>query len=591
MSRVRQHPSCEPIPSNRSVAWAKAPPPQKPCQTTFNTLIFTNGLITLLQCWIVAPDCMERTPMSKSKVLLIGSMVLLAAKSGAAQTPPFNQCPPIGANTSCRILLVIDKTGSLRVLTDTSQSPTYDGNDDTLIGVLNQSDNSIAAIPLQSTQGIFSFDGDGICTFPGGPPCGPTGYEGPGVTFSNINAAQTAGVVNFGPALTAGGGTAYFGLELAIQTQCPTLTPPNALNQGNPKWANISLGHSKNTIGSYGCFITSASMLINYHAAKIGSSFRTDPAQLNAYLTAQGAYDTNGAVQPDSVAQIATYATQNGIPLYYGGLKAPRDDFTLDQYLCNLQPPMLYVGKPHWVFATGQTVVNSNQTYSDIDPDSWPNGNTLQGFGYTYGGMQLFTDTQQPLSGLYVIAHSPVELLITSPSGNQTGYNAATGKTFANIPQSGYVAQSLANDTTHRGPYTPTTKVFDVIGPDNGTYSVQAIGTGTGPFSLDFASYDSGGNHTRTTLTGSTIPGVINKYSITYSDQIGSKLQIMASNPADINGDGIVNCDDIAIVKAALGTTRGMPGFDPRADVNHDNIVNNIDLSFVASHTPYTQCP
>ncbi|MCV2370519.1 M12 family metallo-peptidase [Roseateles oligotrophus] len=50
----------------------------------------------------------------------------------------------------------------------------------------------------------------------------------------------------------------------------------------------------------------------------------------------------------------------------------------------------------------------------------------------------------------------------------------------------------------------------------------------------------------------------------------------------DLNGDGKVNCDDLAIVKASMGKRVGDPGFDPRADVNGDGVVNVRDLSIVA---------
>jgi hypothetical protein len=50
----------------------------------------------------------------------------------------------------------------------------------------------------------------------------------------------------------------------------------------------------------------------------------------------------------------------------------------------------------------------------------------------------------------------------------------------------------------------------------------------------------------------------------------------------DLNGDGAVNCDDIAIVKASMGKRVGEPGFDPRADVNGDGVVNVRDLTIVA---------
>jgi hypothetical protein len=54
----------------------------------------------------------------------------------------------------------------------------------------------------------------------------------------------------------------------------------------------------------------------------------------------------------------------------------------------------------------------------------------------------------------------------------------------------------------------------------------------------------------------------------------------------DINGDGVVNCADLDIVKASFGKKVGQSGFDMRADVNDDGVVNILDLSFVAKKLP-----
>ena len=50
----------------------------------------------------------------------------------------------------------------------------------------------------------------------------------------------------------------------------------------------------------------------------------------------------------------------------------------------------------------------------------------------------------------------------------------------------------------------------------------------------------------------------------------------------DLNGDGLVNCADLAIVKAAMGKRTGQAGFDARADLNHDGVIDIRDLSMVA---------
>jgi trimeric autotransporter adhesin len=55
---------------------------------------------------------------------------------------------------------------------------------------------------------------------------------------------------------------------------------------------------------------------------------------------------------------------------------------------------------------------------------------------------------------------------------------------------------------------------------------------------------------------------------------------------ADVNGDGLVNCVDLSIVKASFGKSAGQSGFNSAADVNKDGVVNIFDLSFVARQLP-----
>ncbi len=69
----------------------------------------------------------------------------------------------------------------------------------------------------------------------------------------------------------------------------------------------------------------------------------------------------------------------------------------------------------------------------------------------------------------------------------------------------------------------------------------------------------------------------------------GSAISLVLSSDAlsgDLNGDGVVNCDDLAIVKASFGKRSGQAGFDSRADTNHDGVVNIVDLTTVAHAAP-----
>ena len=124
--------------------------------------------------------------------------------------------------------------GQCVTVTNTGQGP-YDTIEDTLVGVVNNSQVPISSMALTSPAGLpaFAFDGDGICglspvtgqPYVPGVPCTwphPTTYEGPGVSFSNISGVT--GTVNFNPPIPRGG-TAYFSLEesLASATACTSI--------------------------------------------------------------------------------------------------------------------------------------------------------------------------------------------------------------------------------------------------------------------------------------------------------------------------------------------------------------------------------
>jgi hypothetical protein len=62
--------------------------------------------------------------------------------------------------------------------------------------------------------------------------------------------------------------------------------------------------------------------------------------------------------------------------------------------------------------------------------------------------------------------------------------------------------------------------------------------------------------------------------------------------PGDLNGDGKVDCADLAIVKASFGKRCGQAGFNSKADVNGDCVVDVRDLAFVSQKLPVgTRCP
>ncbi len=171
------------------------------------------------------------------KTKLFASVALLAlplaclATSAAQAAVVF---PKAGQSTN-GAAVVITLTDSGATLQNLS-SQTYDGSDDVEVGLINNSSTTQTSFTLSGSGnggGLFAFDGDGIRNYidanTGALTIGnlsdTSGYAGPGVTFSNINANATSGEVDFS---LAPGASTYFSLE----------SSPDSITQGG----GISIG-------------------------------------------------------------------------------------------------------------------------------------------------------------------------------------------------------------------------------------------------------------------------------------------------------------------------------------------------------------
>jgi len=112
------------------------------------------------------------------------------------------------ANEGCTVLITLNPGGTVTI-TAPNPAPSYEsGNDDNMIGVVNNTGTTITSLQLSSAAvDIFGFDGDGICGLPGWifspvgpkpmcPGADPRRYGQGAITF---NVATThSGIVNFG---------------------------------------------------------------------------------------------------------------------------------------------------------------------------------------------------------------------------------------------------------------------------------------------------------------------------------------------------------------------------------------------------------
>src|SRR5665213_468159 len=191
------------------------------------------------------------------KIWLNSALLTVFAVIAAGASP----CPTVGHSTfqgdnqpyltagaGCNTLVTVNANSTITITV--ANSNPYDGSDDTLVGVVNNSSTPLTTLTW-SGSGISGFEGDGICAYGAGGLAGdtftsgssaycgttqlngtdPQDYYGPNMTFTNFGSGSAV-TVNFTTAVPANGGTTFFSLEEAPSTSLvvtgpstPTPTP------------------------------------------------------------------------------------------------------------------------------------------------------------------------------------------------------------------------------------------------------------------------------------------------------------------------------------------------------------------------------
>jgi hypothetical protein len=183
--------------------------------------------------------------MNHLKRIASGSAMIAATVFGLgvsaqahATLSPSGTCPNVtgagGSATDCNLQIVFGANNG--ITTQTGPQTNYDGVEDALIGVVNNSGSTINSFNISGTN-IFGFDADGINGYAGisNNAQDTTGYGGPISYFTNISGTNS-GTVNFIGGL-ANGAMTYFSLEEQINiNQLPTITTNNV-----PEPASLAL--------------------------------------------------------------------------------------------------------------------------------------------------------------------------------------------------------------------------------------------------------------------------------------------------------------------------------------------------------------
>jgi hypothetical protein len=104
------------------------------------------------------------------------------------------------------------------------------------------------------------------------------------VNFDAVVHAEVSGTI-------PSSGGRYFNRRVGI--------PVPAFAQDDPRWRSVRLGPSTDTLGDEGCAVTSAAMVVAFYGIK------TNPPQLNNFLTRAGEFSEDGLIQWSRVPAIA----------------------------------------------------------------------------------------------------------------------------------------------------------------------------------------------------------------------------------------------------------------------------------------------
>jgi len=211
------------------------------------------------------------------------------------------------------------------------------------------------------------------------------------------------------------------------------------LSQKDPRWGSVKLGTSNETIGGYGCLITSASMMLRHFG------FDTDPGRLNDLLKANGGYHDGNLFVWGSLEKIF-----NGVKFgyRYNGAYLDKVDAQLQAgkpVIVNVDMyPATSALDEHWVLIVGKV----NGSYIINDP--W------------YGTQFKFEDKYgAPSKGVRIVCTYNFDGAFTPPEPETALYRVKINEGVTALRIRSAPVESPSTDTGARAKYPQEYDVFE----------------------------------------------------------------------------------------------------------------------------------
>lgn len=288
----------------------------------------------------------------------------------------------------------------------------------------------------------------------------------------------------------------YF-TKLSLET---TLNVP-LLKQTNPLWASQIYDSSATNIAAWGCALTSAAMVFQYHhVTKLPDGTALNPGTLNAWLKARPKGYVGASINWVELAALSKLAKSKNPSFSFDALEFKKtylyNPAQLKQDLKDNIPGILEVDNhQHFLVATG-TSGNTfliNDPFYDVTKLDQVHGNAFSSLG-------RFIPSNTDLSYMEIAIDDGVSIIVKDANGNIVGQ--------------GFTDQPSNPDGTSKG-----TKLnfYYVPQPSNGDYTVILSSLTTKSYKLQSLLYDINGN-----LVFKDINGVIGSssgdtFSITFN--------------------------------------------------------------------------